>query len=322
MKRKRLLHAFGNVDDKYIEEAAPQLDIPKNQRTFSTKRILFRFIPITASIVIFLLATTVLAANYIQSSISSFYLRYLSPPEMAVADSIADQYGAQVYFDGLKSGDIYKQYFSINKLVEYYNDEKIRLGAIRAITPFLDSSEEKLSTTAAFALSVLKKEFDDPHIIRMADEVIIFTLFNDYSDYGSYNQIWMIKDGILSEFASFNPPKLYITQIVPSPDKKLFAVTFCSNKSEYLMICDLGNGMVSPELIDSARFMIAKNKGYTLWQRVNNENYSGLSSIEWLDNDWIAFQASLSYNGAEIVEDVAVRYSYQQKQMEYNYITN
>lgn len=320
MKNEKLIRSIGNVADKYIEEAAPQQKAASKRQTLSLKRIMFRYLPIAACIAIFIFGTTVSAANYIQNSISSFYLRYLSPEEMAVADAMAEQYGVKVYFDALKSDDVYKQYFAINKLVEYYNDEKVRLEAIHAITPFLTNKDEKLADAAAFALSVLKKEFNDPRIVHMADGTLIFTLFNDYSDYGSYNQIWKIKNDELSKLASFERPKMYIAQIIPSPDKKLFAVTFASNKSGYLMIWDLENGRVSPELIDSARIMVAKDLGYTFWQRYDYENYSGASSIKWIDNDSIEFPATLSYNGTEIVDHAIVRFNFRQKQMEYKMI--
>ncbi len=320
MKNEKLIRSIGNVADKYIEEAAPQQKAASKRKNLTPKRMIFRYLPIAACIAIFILGATVSAANYIQKSISSFYLRYLSPEEMAVADAMAEQYGVKVYFDALKSDDMYKQYFAINKLVEYYNDEEVRLEAIHAITPFLTSEDGKLSDAAAFALSVLKKEFNDPRIVHMADGTVIFTLFNDYSDYGSYNQIWMVKKDKLSKLSSFERPKMYIEQIIPSPDRKLFAVTFSSNKSGYLMIWDLENGMVSPELIDSARIMAAKKLDYTFWLRSDYENYSGAQSIEWTDNDSIEFRATLSYNGTEFVEKAIVQYDFQQKQMECNII--
>ena len=304
-----------------------------------SKRIqAIRPVAVMAALCIFIIASTsVFAVNLTQSKINSFYLRYLSPQEMAVADSLAEQYGAKVYFEGLKSDDMYKQYFSINKLIEYYNDDEIRMKAINAITPFLENQEEKLSSAAAFALSILKKEYKDPHILHLADDKLIFTLFNDYSDYGSYNQIWMIKNDELTKIEAYNPPKSYIKQIIPSPDKKLFAVITCSNKSEYIVIYDLENGRVSPELIDSARFMVAKDKDYTVWQRMDFENYSGLITdwiqmedgswaedkkinFQWVDNSIVEFKARLGYNGAEIVENVVVKYDMREKHMEYTYI--
>jgi len=311
MKNEKIIRSVGNISDKFIEEAMPQKNI-------SLRKSVFRYLSVAASVAIIFFVNTVFAANYIENRIKSFYLRYLSPQETAVADSLAEQYGANIYFEGLKSDDLYTQYFSINKLVEYYNDDEIREKSIKVITPFLSSEDEKISDAAAFALSILKKEFGDSRIIRMADEVIVFTLFNDYSDYGTYNKIWIIKNDELIEYMSFERPKMYITEMIPSSDKKLLAVTFASNKSEYVEIFDLENNMVSPELIDSARIMLSQKLGLTFWQQANFENYSGISEtfgIRWTDNKSIEFQAYLSYDGGEMVTNASVKYDFREKNM-------
>ncbi|MCL2084195.1 MAG: hypothetical protein FWH06_02930 [Oscillospiraceae bacterium] len=284
---------------------------------------------------VFLTAATVFAAAYIQNSINSFYLRHLSPEEMAVANSLAEQYGADIYFDGLKSEDLYKQYFAVNKLVEYYNNDEIREKAIRALTPLLsdepydkelsDIDAGAVSDAVSFALSVLTKAFDDPRIIRMADGSVVFALFNDYSDYGTYNQIWTIKDDELRVLASFNEPKRYIKQILPSPDKRLFAVELISNKSTYIEIYN-ENGVVSPEIIDSARIRVANELNLDYWQLPDLENYSTARAIEWAGNDVIEIHAVLwndkTSMGAELfVDDVIVRYYYGQGRMEYKILT-
>jgi hypothetical protein len=333
MKNEKLIRSIGSVADKYVREAAPQNKATDTQQIPSPKRKMLRYSLIAACMAVFVFTTTVFAASYIQNSITSFYLRYLSPQEMAVANSIAAQYGADIYFDALKSGDLYKQYFAVNKLVEYYNDEEIRERAIRAIIPLLsdapydrelsDLDIGALSDAASFALSVLTKTFDDPRIIHMADGTIVFTLFNNYSDYGTYNQIWIIQDDELRELVSFNEPKMYITQLIPSPDKNLFAITLCSNKSNYIVIWDIVNRMVSPELVDSARFMVAQDRNIVVWQRMDNENYSGAWNIEWIDNDSIEFHASLWYSvmGAETdihINNIHIRYNFRKGQMEYS----
>ena len=317
MKNEKLLHSIGNIADKFIEEASPHHGASTNHKAPRPKRAIFRYIPLAACLAIFLIGATAFAANYIQNSLSSFYLRFISTQEMAVADSAAEHFGVKVYFDALKTDDWYNQYFAINKLVEYYNDETVRPQAVRAIIPFLTNEDEKLADAAAFALSVLNKEFDDPLIIHLSDGTIIFTLFNDYSDYGTYNQIWMIKDDELSVFMTFDRPHMYIREIIPSPDSKLLAVKLISNKSGYLVIYDVENHMASPELIDSARFMVAHDLGYTLWQRMDYENYSGAWDIEWIDNDTIQFAASLTYDGAELGEEAIFAFNFRQKHMEY-----
>ena len=334
MNTKKLLSAIGDISDKHIESAAPGRNASYKKQVLSPKIRFMRYAAAAACAAVFMLATTAFAANYIQNSISGFYMRYLSPEEMAVSDSMAEQYGVKVYFDALKSDDINKQYFAINKLVEYYNDEETRLEAVNAITPFLINEEDKIVDAATFALSVLKGEFDHPNIINMADGTVVFTLFNDYSDYGSYNQIWTIRHGELSVLTSFDYPKMYIRQILPSPDKRLFAVAFVSNKSSYLLIWDMENGRVSPELVDSTRVMVAKDLEITYWQQIDNENYSGIhgiweesgaSKIEWTDNNIIEFSASLWYSGTDaddpvFINNALVRYDFRQSHIEYEII--
>lgn len=112
-----------------------------------------------------------------------FNLIYLSPEDIAVTDYLAKQKGPDIYFDGLKFDDLYKQYISINKLLEYFNDEGICQRT--AITPSLDSKVEKTSIAASFALSILKEDYNNPDIYRLSDGAVIFTLFNNYPDYGS-----------------------------------------------------------------------------------------------------------------------------------------
>lgn len=338
MRNEKLLRSIGNIADKFVKEAAPQHDMPDGRKTNPKKRRFLRFMPIAASFVIGLLVTTVFAASYVQSSLGEFYLRYLSTEEMAVSDSIAEHLGVKIYFDGLKTEDWYKQYFAINKLVEYYNDEAVRRDSIRAIAPFLASENEKIADAATFALSVLTQTFDDPRIIHLADGSLVFTLFNDYSDYGSYNQLWQIKDGELNKyFDRLAEPHMYIRQIIPSPDAKLFAVYTISNKSGYVAVHDTINGYVSSELIDSARILAAKDMGYAIRQRIDFENYSGVAeswnndtgkydrSIRWIDNTTLEFEASLSgdveepdglsYGGFSV--NAVVRYNSEKMSIEY-----
>ena len=88
------------------------------------------------------------------------------------------------------------------------------------------------------------------------------------------------------------------------------------------MIWDIANGFVSPELVDSARFMVAQDKDIVVWQRVDIENYSDARDIEWIDNDSMEFNASLWYrlSGADadiFIDNVHIRYNFRQEQLEY-----
>ncbi len=264
-------------------------------------------------------AFSVYAADLIRNN-NDFYLRYLDPEEMAVADANMEQHGVKIYFEGLKSEEVREQYFCINKLVESFNDTNVRQQAIEAIRPFLTSEETELINAARFALSILQETYDSPYIIKLSDDKMVFTLFNDYSDYGSYNEIWMIENGIMEKYWSFSIPQMYITGMFPSPDGNKLAVSLGSNKSTYAIILDIANGSVSPELIDSARIMIGQEKGYAVWQRSDYENYSGLiGGIEWTGNDSVQFEASLVYDGGDHEEKAQIRYNYSQKVMNFTY---
>ena len=153
-------------------------------------------------------------------------------------------------------------------------------------------------------------------LYKLADGSVFFTLFNDYSDYGSYNELWRIKEGNLEKYFSFSNPSMYIKEIFLSPDRKLMAVNTCSNKSEYIFIIDAINGMVSPELIGSARTIFGAKKGYEVLVRIDNENYSSNSNVIWNNNQEINFDANLSYANTEIIEDVSVKYNFDKKLFE------
>ncbi|GJM72184.1 hypothetical protein HMSSN036_44000 [Paenibacillus macerans] len=89
---------------------------------------------------------------------------------------------------------------------------------------------KKIADAAAFAIDILSKSYRSPYIFKLADGSIIFTLFNNYSDYGSQNVLWRIKDNVLEEYSSFSTPSMYIKEIIPSPNRKLVAIVTCSNK--------------------------------------------------------------------------------------------
>ena len=334
MKNEKLLRSIGEIDDKYIKEAAPQADVSGHAKKIRR----FRLLSVAACMAVFILAATGFAANYVQESLNAFYLRWLTPDQMAIADSIAEEKGAKVYFDGLKTSDWYTQLFAINKLVEYYNDEDIREDAIRAITPFLKSEDEQITDAAAFALAVLTQAFDDERIFHLADGSMIFATFNGYSDYGTYNRLWRIRNDVLEQYFGFPYPQMYIRDMVLSPDKNLLAVHTISNKSSYVTIFDPIEGYVSSELIHSARNLIAKDLGHAIWQRIDFENYCDIAGADgeyildysseryfrWLDNETFEFGTILLGDliGSEAYSEfhvtAAVRYNFRTKSMEYD----
>lgn len=266
--------------------------------------------------VISLFSVSTYAYQRIENAESEFYLRYLSPEKMAVADDAEERFGADIYFEALASGDIYEQYFAINRLVTFYNDESVKARAILEIKPFLASDEPKLNEAVKFALSVLEDDFGHPAIVHMKDGVKVFALFPDYSDYGSLAELWMISNGELELYMSYDAPQMYCTGIFPSPSGDKIAVTLCSNKSNYVEVIDVVQGIHSPELIDSARVSVSQQLGVDFWQRMDYENYSGFENLTWVDNDNIFFDAHLSYNGGETVAQARVKYTVSLKKMD------
>ena len=201
------------------------------------------------------------AVNTLQQENKEFYLRYLTPDMLALqTESVAEPditKQPERLFAALQSDDIYYQYIAVNRLVEFYNDPDLRARAVAALQPFLNSPEPKLAEAAALALDILTDNLQNPQLCHMADGSIFFTLFNDYSDYGSHNQIWRIKDGQLSQYTSFFEPMSYITGLYSSPDGRLLAVSLASNKSNFVVVLDFINGYVSSELVGSARALWA-----------------------------------------------------------------
>lgn len=245
-----------------------------------------------------------------------FYLRYIGPEQIAVMDNEAKKKGSKYYFDLLQSKDMYDQYMAINKLVEYYNKDDIRKRAITAIKPFLKSNQPELKKAASFSLDILQKTFKSKSIVHLANGQKLFTLFNNYSDYGSFNEILSIKNDKISVYWTFQRPQMYITNMTASPDKKMVAITMSSNKSNYLVVGN-SKGVVSPELVESARISIAKDMNYELPVRIDYENYSGVEDIMWLDNNTLIFTGHITYNGAEIVMNPArINYNCKTRELE------
>ena len=244
------------------------------------------------------------------------YLRYIDAAGISKVYSFIEKYGADVLFKGLKSMNLYSQYYCINMLVEYYNDEDIRTRAIAAITPFLKSTCDKIRDGAEFAISVLSKKFDSPYIINGADGVKIFTLFNNYSDYGSYHRIWIIKDGKLSEFYSYKDSHMYIDAIIISPDKDKIAVKTNTRITGSYNIIDLNSGKISPDIMLLAiKKVAADNKNYD--NTYADGRYCWGDNLKWIDNNTVEFEADIAFNWMEIIERVTVRYNVSDNSVEY-----
>lgn len=247
------------------------------------------------------------------------YWRYIDDEIMESADKLIKEYGAEVLFKGLKSANVYSQYYCLNRLVEFYNYDDIRIKAIDEINPFLNSTNNTLKKGAEFAVDVLSKKFDSPYIVHAMDDIKIFAIFNDYSDYGSYNELWIIRDDKLSKLHSFKNLQAYINTGEPiklSPNKDKIIVQTSSRRSGSINIIDLKTGKVSPEIMTMIIGKVAKdNKDYNNTYPEGQYNWGG--NIRWIDNNTIEFEANLAYNYMDIMVDVIVRYSFLDDSLEY-----
>lgn len=259
-------------------------------------------------------ASALLATEYYKNQNSEPYIRYLRAEDMELAP--VTQYDAEKFLHALKSDNEEHVYIAINRLVECFNDQKLREKALKELQPFLENDNQKIADSAAFAIDILSKSYRSPYIFKLADGSILFTLFNNYSDYGSQNVLWRIKDNVLKEYSSFSPPSMYITDIIPSPNKKLVAIVTCSNKSEFVQIINIEEGMTSPELVESARVKYGAQKELDTWIRTDYENYSYADKIVWKDNDTLEFEGSLAYQDTAIIENVTVAYQFSKKVIE------
>ena len=309
---------LAEVDQELVVEALPEQGRQKaaKQPPFNWYKGLAA---VLAMALVFSCSTLAWAMNSLQQeqeATREFYLRHLTPDQLEDVELYGEALNVvqqpEVLFESLNSGDMYKQYIAINRMVELYNDPELRARAVQELQPFLSNPEPKLAEAAAFALDILEQRFESPLLCKMADGSIFFTLFNDYSDYGSYNQLWRIKDGRLESYITFFDPMMYITDLLPSPDGKLLAVSLCSNKSNFVVVINFIDSHFSSELIGSSRALWACQSDEERFAdiRIDHETYSGCGNLRWLDNETLEFDAALSYNHTDIVDDVRVVYNY------------
>lgn len=309
---------LAEVDQELVAEA-----LPEQGRQKAAKQPAFNWYKglaaVLAMALVFSCSTLAWAMNSLQQeqeATREFYLRHLTPDQLEDVELYGEELNvvqqSEVLFESLNSGDMYKQYIAINRMVELYNDPELRARAVQELQPFLSNPEPKLAEAAAFALDILEQRFESPLLCKMADGSIFFTLFNDYSDYGSYNQLWRIKDGRLESYITFFDPMMYITDLLPSPDGKLLAVSLCSNKSDFVVVINFIDSHFSSELIGSSRALWACQRDEERFAdiRIDHETYSGCGNLRWLDNETLEFDAALSYNHTDIVDDVRVVYNY------------
>lgn len=309
MKKEDLFKEIGLIDENLIDAAG------HNGTEKRKKRISKKWVILVACLALYSsTASALLATEYYKNQNSEPYIRYLNAEDMELEP--ATQYDAEKFLHALKSDNNEYVYIAINRLVESFNDPTLRVKALKELQPFLKNENQKIADAAAFAVDILSKSYRSPYIVKLADGSMIFTLFNNYSDYGSQNVIWRIKDNVLSEYLRFSTPSMYVKKIIPSPNQKLIAIVTCSNKSDFVQISNIEEGMTSPELIESARVKYGAQKELDTWIRTDHENYSYADKIVWKDNDTLAFEGSLAYQNTEIIENVTVNYQFSKKIIE------
>ncbi|WP_419885128.1 hypothetical protein [Paenibacillus sp. B-A-8] len=309
MKKEDLFKEIGFIDENLIEAAK------HNGKEKRKKGISKKWVVLVACLILYSsTASALLATEYYKNQNSEPYIRYLKAEDMELEP--ATKYDAEKFLHALKSDNNEYVYIAINRLVESFNDQKLRVKALKELQPFLKNENQKIADAAAFAVDILSKSYKSPYIVKLADGSMIFTLFNNYSDYGSQNVIWRIKDNVLEEYLSFSTPSMYVKKIIPSPNHKLVAILTCSNKSNFVQINNIEEGRVSPELIESARVKYGVQKKLDTWIRTDHENYSYADKIVWKDNDTLAFEGSLAYQNTEIIENVTVKYQFSKKIIE------
>ncbi|WHY18545.1 hypothetical protein QNH28_24245 [Paenibacillus sp. G2S3] len=309
MKKEDLFKEIGLIDENLIE-AARHNGTEKRKKGISKKWVIL----VACLILYSSTASALLATEYYKNQNSEPYIRYLKAEDMELEP--ATKYDAEKFLHALKSDNNEYVYIAINRLVECFNDQKLREKALKELKPFIKNENQKIADAAAFAVDILSKSYRSPYIVKLADGSMIFTLFNNYSDYGSQNVIWRIKDNVLNEYLSFSAPSMYVKKIIPSPNHKLVAIVTCSNKSDFVQISNIEEGMTSPELIESARVKYGAQKELDTWIRTDHENYSYADKIVWKDNDTLAFEGSLAYQNTEIIENVTVNYQFSKKIIE------
>ncbi|QJD84232.1 hypothetical protein [Cohnella herbarum] len=311
MKKDRLYREIGLIDENLIEAAG------HSGREERKKRISRKWVILVACLILYSsTSTALLATAYYKKQNEEPYIRYLTAENMELQPVAS--YDAEKFLKALKSDNNEYVYIAINRLVESFNDHKSREKYLKELQPFVDSDNRKIADAAAFAVDILSETYESPYIVKLADGSMLFTLFNNYSDYGSQNVLWRIKDNVLEEFLSFSAPSMYITKIIPSPNRKLVAIVTCSNKSEFVQIYHVEEGRISPELVESARVKYGARQEIDTWIRTDHENYSSANHIVWKDNDTLEFEGSLAYDNTAIIENVTVTYRFSKKAIEVN----
>lgn len=308
MKSQKLYREIGLIDEGLIE--ASEISVTNKKKIYTLPKWIACVLMLVSLSSVY---TILVAKEYYENKSMELYMRYLTTEDLELEAPY--KYDVDKFFKALKSDHDEYVYIAINRLVECFNNEELKKKALKNIAPLIESNNEKIAEAALFAVDILSEKYESPFVYKLSDGSIVFTLFNNYSDYGSQNVLWRIKDNKLEECLRFAKPSLYIKEIHPSPDGKLIAVVTCSNKSEFVQIINIEKRRVSPELIESARVRYGAGKGLETWIRTDYENYSYLKSIKWKENNILEFETILAYNDTQVNEEAIVTYSFDEKKM-------
>lgn len=205
-------------------------------------------------------------------------------PPLEDPDSLIAELGNSFNSDEALTKD-----YCINLLLEYYNSDGVREKALEAIQPLTSGDDPLLKESAEFGYAVLSGNFNNQNVIRGNNGSVFFTLFKHFSEYGSYNKVWMIQDGVLYVYYAFDAPQLYISGLFPSPDSSKIAVKSCSTKSEWITVLDIQNGAVSQELVGPV--ISSEDQTTDIY-----ENSARIDNIGWQGNGVLLFDVILDEN--------------------------
>jgi hypothetical protein len=217
----------------------------------------------------------------------SAYLFYPQPFEPAFVEPPEDI--PELYLNNLMISDEYQTDYIVNMLVLYFNDAKAREIAFSGLESLAGSEDEMINDSIRFAREILSETYEHPDIMRLYDGSVAFALFPNYAEYGSYNKVWRIKDGVLYEYYGFEKPHLYISGLFPSPDGTKLAVATRSTTNEWLTIIDFKLSVTGPELMESLRHKAAL-EAEAEWMTADGFK-SHANNVHWENSDIIRFDA-------------------------------
>ncbi|MDR1536658.1 MAG: hypothetical protein LBU32_01440 [Clostridiales bacterium] len=233
----------------------------------------------------------------------SAYLFYPQSFEPAYVEPPGDI--PEFYVNNLMVGDAYQMDYNLNMLVLYFNDANARQTAISGLESLAIGGDGLIDDSIRFARGILSGTHEHPDIMRLYDGSVAFTLFHHYAEYGNYNKIWRIKDGVLYEYYGFEKPHLYIAGLFPSPDGTKLAAITRSTTRQWLTIFDFKISAAGPELMESLLYKAAL-EAEAGWMTTDSFK-SYVNGVYWENMDIIRFDASFEPEAETVA--LTARYS-------------